>query len=1013
MSALAAKSFPGMDVQGPHPTLVPLSDDAALTRLDRPLTLAGAGGRCRLQLRSATASRMHAMFVRDGAIAYVRDLASREGVKVAGEFVRESVLTPGDVVELGTFGFVLEGLGGGHYPPRAPSASVVGIEIEGRTMLIGRRETCDLVVDHEDVAPAHAVIVEIAGARYLRDLSSPTGVLLNGQPAHFERLADGDVIGIGPAELAYAETSVAEVAAFPVLAETGKLSEEEAERLWRELETGHRIVLEGERAGAVRLDTPVEGGTGGSLGEEWQLGSMLSLTASPDVTGQEAWKTLSGEIEAAGGVEALGLGGGRVAGEPAPESPAPLPLEDTRKSEVGGAALVPGPKLRGKGDTDSFDVLMDSLNVAGDGGTRATGEITPGVTKSPSAPVGPTGVSSVTIDLDGSASGTVVKYGGEASVSAVSGPISVPAREVGSSHTGAGVPRVLEQRLLRLQRGDASGVLHMPEVEQVRHPTALEVDLDPEMSGRRPFGLSSLGRWAAVLLVSGAAAFAGWEWTKPNPRVSGFFVVRGMEDPRPLLSSPAVRREAVRILAEKSPGVEAGFLANEQLVRRWTETASLAGPGAVVLLIPGTQEEIPRVEALVQAAVERATPIDAGPARRLRTLEDAVRGWEDAARTALADLNKLEEGAKNQIMLNRLIADAADSVRQQVLAESRLETARKAQAGVDVNARQQLDDAVRAFERQLREIRQAPGAQTTLAPFVQLAEQMQGQGLRLTQEIMDRRAQEAQRLLQLRKRLEERNAARQQQIFDADVELQRLTSQRDLAIRRQQLADPSDDIRKQDLLGEVQYLDGLVSARKLLISTDRGEQRVMNELQEIINEQANGTEKDRLLLERSFSDMRKSLSQSLPDASGMTEQQKRLAADLETRLEQLQSARTAFATSASMALVRQQGEIDQLIGEVRAAGRRTDERKATVAKFKESLPTQQQIQEARERFSRLNAERQLALRAVEAERGKAENQPLPAPEIRYLPDDGGNPWLVSGGLGLTTLLLLGLLTRLK
>jgi pSer/pThr/pTyr-binding forkhead associated (FHA) protein len=68
--------------------------------------------------------------------------------------------------------------------------------------LIGRGETCDLVLPTDDVSREHAVIVRRWSGVQIRDLGSKNGVRVAGQPIPGEqRLRDGDHVEIASFEL--------------------------------------------------------------------------------------------------------------------------------------------------------------------------------------------------------------------------------------------------------------------------------------------------------------------------------------------------------------------------------------------------------------------------------------------------------------------------------------------------------------------------------------------------------------------------------------------------------------------------------------------------------------------------------------------------------------------------------------------------------------------------------------------------------------------------------------------
>ncbi len=76
------------------------------------------------------------------------------------------------------------------------------LAVPDRAYLIGRGETCDLVLPTDDVSREHAVIVRRWSGVQIRDLGSKNGVRVAGQPIAGEhRLRDGDRVEIASFEL--------------------------------------------------------------------------------------------------------------------------------------------------------------------------------------------------------------------------------------------------------------------------------------------------------------------------------------------------------------------------------------------------------------------------------------------------------------------------------------------------------------------------------------------------------------------------------------------------------------------------------------------------------------------------------------------------------------------------------------------------------------------------------------------------------------------------------------------
>jgi len=76
--------------------------------------------------------------------------------------------------------------------------------LDTRTVLIGRRPTCDIPLSEAAASNTHALIFEVNGHRFIRDLGSRTGTLVNGKPIHHQLLEFGDEIRVGATVFRYA-----------------------------------------------------------------------------------------------------------------------------------------------------------------------------------------------------------------------------------------------------------------------------------------------------------------------------------------------------------------------------------------------------------------------------------------------------------------------------------------------------------------------------------------------------------------------------------------------------------------------------------------------------------------------------------------------------------------------------------------------------------------------------------------------------------------------------------------
>ena len=195
--------------------------------LDKPVCVIGRNEvGVNLPLHSPQVSKLHALVVRTQHKVYVRDLASRNGVQRNGAPVQEVGLSDEDVLRIGSYTLRCSS-GFGHAPeedpddtgagaatadaPTLPAAKLVATNgmsyafpSTHQTLLIGSREGCEVRLDDELVAPVHAILFEMDGKRYVRDLGAPGGTHLNDKSIHQSELNPGDTLRVGNVTLVYA-----------------------------------------------------------------------------------------------------------------------------------------------------------------------------------------------------------------------------------------------------------------------------------------------------------------------------------------------------------------------------------------------------------------------------------------------------------------------------------------------------------------------------------------------------------------------------------------------------------------------------------------------------------------------------------------------------------------------------------------------------------------------------------------------------------------------------------------
>lgn len=88
-------------------------------------------------------------------------------------------------------------------PPDTPPAAVLALDWGGGQdeLVVGRHDSCDIVVDDMTVSRRHAQLRFRDGAWVVRDLDSTNGTTVNGQRVVRCRLEAGDLLTLGDAAL--------------------------------------------------------------------------------------------------------------------------------------------------------------------------------------------------------------------------------------------------------------------------------------------------------------------------------------------------------------------------------------------------------------------------------------------------------------------------------------------------------------------------------------------------------------------------------------------------------------------------------------------------------------------------------------------------------------------------------------------------------------------------------------------------------------------------------------------
>ncbi|MGE3181247.1 MAG: FHA domain-containing protein [Phycisphaerae bacterium] len=187
----------------------PEIDGVSPHTIRKPVTIVGSRRDCDFPISHPEVSKVHCAVVHTGATVFVCDLRSRTGTYVNEQFANLSELVPGVALRTGTVSIDVA-FGTAHDSQSAWASALsptplrlfsptTGEErsIEYAAAVIGRRATCDVVVDHPDISLAHALVFFLDGKPAICDLGSRSGTKINSQNVLLSWLADGDKVSLG------------------------------------------------------------------------------------------------------------------------------------------------------------------------------------------------------------------------------------------------------------------------------------------------------------------------------------------------------------------------------------------------------------------------------------------------------------------------------------------------------------------------------------------------------------------------------------------------------------------------------------------------------------------------------------------------------------------------------------------------------------------------------------------------------------------------------------------------
>jgi len=113
------------------------------------------------------------------------------------------------------------------------NGSAKQVNVTNTPFVIGRSDSCDLVLDNPLVSRSHAVFEAVGDAMAIRDLQSHNGTYLNGQRVESATLNNGDEIKIGGYQIRFLAQGgpIAAAEALRLVTVPGRLADIDLQRI--------------------------------------------------------------------------------------------------------------------------------------------------------------------------------------------------------------------------------------------------------------------------------------------------------------------------------------------------------------------------------------------------------------------------------------------------------------------------------------------------------------------------------------------------------------------------------------------------------------------------------------------------------------------------------------------------------------------------------------------------------------------------------------------------------------
>lgn len=201
---LKPRPVPGLVIWPRGGTIVCLALD------DQPVRI-GRSADNQVVVNNPVVSRQHAEVIYQPDGWRLRDLGSRQGLRLDDKRIQEQLLRPGDtfyiadqvMLQFRPLGFVSQDMAVWRKQSQSPAKNTQLLSVGARTTIrIGRADDNDVRLSDNRVSRYHAVIEKVGMRFRVRDLRSDNGTFVNGKRVEREKIiSDGDTIQLANVKL--------------------------------------------------------------------------------------------------------------------------------------------------------------------------------------------------------------------------------------------------------------------------------------------------------------------------------------------------------------------------------------------------------------------------------------------------------------------------------------------------------------------------------------------------------------------------------------------------------------------------------------------------------------------------------------------------------------------------------------------------------------------------------------------------------------------------------------------